>query len=198
MTSYVQPPNEPIAIVGSGCRLPGSASSPSRLWDLLHSPRDVSRRVPERSFNPDGFYHPDGEHHGASNVTKSYFLDEDPRLFDSAFFNITPREAETIDPQQRLLLETVFEAMESGGLDMKSLQGSQTSAYVGIMTNDFTDTQVRRPCRSQEDGDVWHILTILPTRPETQSFSPSIKQLARPARSSPTGCPIFLIGKALR
>lgn len=151
MTSYVQPPNEPIAIVGRGCRLPGSANSPSRLWELLFRPHDVSRRVPETRFNPDGFYHPDGEHHGASNVTKSYFLDEDPRLFDSAFFQITPREAEAIDPQQRLLLEAVFEAMESGGLDIKALQGSLTSAYVGIMTNDYTDTQVRRTCGPEEE-----------------------------------------------
>lgn len=143
MATYTHPPKEPIAIIGSGCRFPGNASSSSRLWNLLASPRDLSRRVPETRFNPNGFYHVNGEHHGASNVTKSYFLDEDPRLFDSVFFNITPREAEAIDPQQRLLLETVFEAMESAGLTIKGLQGSQTSAYVGIMTADYTDTHVR-------------------------------------------------------
>jgi acyl transferase domain-containing protein len=142
MPTYKQPLNEPIAIIGSGCRFPGNASSPSRLWDLLVSPKDVSKRVPETRFNPDGFYHPNGEHHGASNVTKSYFLEEDPRHFDSIFFNTTPKEAEAIDPQHRLLLETVYEAMESSGLTIKQLQASQTSAYVGIMTADYTDTHV--------------------------------------------------------
>lgn len=142
MSAYVHPPQEPIAIIGSGCRFPGGATCPSKLWKLLSQPKDVSKRVPERSFNPDGFYHENGEHHGASNATKSYFIEEDPRLFDSVFFNISPREAEAIDPQQRLLLETVYEAMESSGLTLSQLQGSLTSAYVGIMTNDYTDTHV--------------------------------------------------------
>ncbi|KAI1080032.1 putative hybrid NRPS/PKS enzyme [Whalleya microplaca] len=141
--AYAQPLKEPIAIVGSGCRFPGDATSPSKLWELLRKPRDVSKRVPENRFNPDGFYHPDGEHHGASNVTKSYFLEQDPRLFDSVFFNITPREAEAIDPQQRILLETVYEALESSGLTLQGLRGTQTSAYVGMMTNDYTDTCAR-------------------------------------------------------
>lgn len=38
--------NEPIAIIRMGCRFPGEASSPSKLWDLLHNPRDVARDIP--------------------------------------------------------------------------------------------------------------------------------------------------------
>lgn len=91
----------------------------------------------------EGFYHPNGEHHGCSNVTKSYFIEEDPRLFDCGFFSIAPREAEAIDPQQRVLLETVYEAMENAGLTLHGLRGSQTSAYVGAMSADYTDTQTR-------------------------------------------------------
>lgn len=136
---------EPIAIIGSGCRFPGGANSPSKLWDLLHHPCDLSKKPPLTRFNADGFYHPDGEHQGTANVTNSYFLEEDHRVFDTAFFNITPKEAEAIDPQQRLLLETVFEAMESSGLTLKGLQGSQTSAYVGLMCNDWADLQLRDP-----------------------------------------------------
>ncbi|KAL8727344.1 MAG: hypothetical protein Q9166_006112 [cf. Caloplaca sp. 2 TL-2023] len=142
--AYTHSPKEPIAIIGSGCRSPGDSTSPSKLWDLLRSPRDLSKKIPSESrFNADGFYHPNGEHHGSSNVTKSYFLDENPRLFDSGFFSIAPREAEAIDPQQRLLLETVYEAMENAGLTLHGLKGSQTSAYVGAMSADYTDTQTR-------------------------------------------------------
>ena len=32
---------EPIAIVGIGCRLPGSASSPESFWELLETGRDA-------------------------------------------------------------------------------------------------------------------------------------------------------------
>ena len=141
--SHTHSLNEPVAIIGSGCRFPGDATSTSKLWDLLLEPHDVSKKIPETRFNPDGFYHADGEHHGSTNVSKSYVLDEDPRLFDSAFFNIAPREAEAIDPQQRLLLETVYEGMESAGYSLKSLQGTHTSVYVGLMTADYTDIQAR-------------------------------------------------------
>jgi acyl transferase domain-containing protein len=143
--SYSPPLNEPIAIIGSSCRFPGNASSPSKLWELLLSPRDVSRRPPPERFNLDGFYHPDTEHHGTTNVTGSYFLEEDPRLFDATFFNITPKEAEAIDPQQRILLESVYEAMESAGCTIQGLQGSSTSVYVGLMIRDYMDVQVRDP-----------------------------------------------------
>lgn len=44
MTSS-QYPQEPVAIIGSGCRFPGGANSASKLWDLLSNPRDVSSRI---------------------------------------------------------------------------------------------------------------------------------------------------------
>ncbi|KAI1778541.1 Nonribosomal peptide synthetase 14 [Hypoxylon cercidicola] len=142
--AYRHAPKEPIAIIGSGCRFPGDSTSPSKLWELLHSPRDLTREVPPESrFNPKGFYNADGEHHGASNATKAYFIEEDPRRFDAGFFNISPREAESIDPQQRLLLETVYEAMENAGLTLSGMRGSETAAYMGAMSADYTDTQLR-------------------------------------------------------
>ncbi|KAL1988302.1 hypothetical protein VTN96DRAFT_277 [Rasamsonia emersonii] len=96
----MSPPSqpEPIAIIGAACRLPGGASSPSKLWDLLSAPRDLLSKIPPDRFDPDGFYHPDGEHHGATNVRHAYLLSEDPRHFDAAFFSINPREAEEMDP----------------------------------------------------------------------------------------------------
>ncbi|KAH2023248.1 Nonribosomal peptide synthetase 14 [Aspergillus fumigatus] len=141
---YTHSPKEPIAIIGTGCRFPGGSTSPSKLWDLLYSPRDLTREVPAESrFNPKGFYNVDGEHHGASNATNAYFIEEDPRYFDAGFFSIAPREAESIDPQQRLLLETVYEAMENAGLTLNGMRGSATSAYMGAMSADYTDTQLR-------------------------------------------------------
>ncbi|KAI2643458.1 hypothetical protein GGS21DRAFT_485978 [Xylaria nigripes] len=136
---------EPIAIVGSSCRFSGSANSPSALWKLLLQPKDLSRKPTIDRFNLNGFYHADSEHHGATNTMGSYFLDEDIRLFDTSFFNITPKEAEAIDPQHRLLLESVYEAMESAGLTIQQLQGSATAVYVGLMIRDFMDIQVRDP-----------------------------------------------------
>ncbi|KAK2006230.1 ketoacyl-synt-domain-containing protein [Colletotrichum eremochloae] len=133
--------NEPIAIIGSGCRFPGGASSPSKLWELLQSPRDLVKKIPKDRFNVDAFYHPDGSFHGRTNARYGYFLEEDPYAFDPGFFNIPPTEAETVDPQQRLLLETVYDGIISAGLKLEDLRGSPTAVYVGLMQRDFLDSQ---------------------------------------------------------
>ena len=132
-------PKEPIAIVGSGCRFPGESSSPSKLWELLREPRDVLKKIPIDRFNTNGVYHPDGMHHGSTNVLESYLLSEDHRLFDAQFFKIKPVEAHAVDPQQRLLLETVYESLESAGLTIEGLQGSDTAVYVGLMCEEYSE-----------------------------------------------------------
>ena len=134
---------EPVAIVGSACRFPGDSTSPSKLWSLLSTPRDVISPLSSERFNPVGFYHAAGEHHGTTNVTQTYLLSEDTRLFDASFFSINAREADAMDPQQRILLETVYEGLESAGLTIKELQGSQTAVYVGLMAGDYYDLQMR-------------------------------------------------------
>ncbi|KAI9151431.1 lovastatin nonaketide synthase [Paramyrothecium foliicola] len=135
--------SEPIAIVGSGCRFPGAANSPSALWKLIKTPRDVCQEITPDRFNTKGHYHVDGTHHGTTNVRHAYLLQEDVRVFDAAFFNISPNEADSIDPQQRLLLETVYEALERGGHSIESLSGSDTAVYVGTMGVDYNDTLLR-------------------------------------------------------
>ncbi|EHK49839.1 polyketide synthase [Trichoderma atroviride IMI 206040] len=134
---------EPIAIVGSSCRFPGGANSPSKLWQLLKDPKDVLVKIPPSRFNPDGFYNTNGEHHGSTNVLHSYLLEEDHREFDHNFFNIHPREAESMDPQQRMLLETVYECVEAAGYSIQELKGSQTAIFVGQMTQDYSDLMLR-------------------------------------------------------
>ncbi|KAH6650452.1 hypothetical protein F5144DRAFT_45973 [Chaetomium tenue] len=134
---------EPIAIIGSGCRLPGGADTPSNLWKLLQCPPDLQREIPKDRFNVDRFYHPDNAHHGTANVRHSYFMENDFKSFDAGFFGIKAAEALAMDPQQRLLLETVYESLESAGLPMEDLRGSQTGVYVGNMSVDFTEILVQ-------------------------------------------------------
>ncbi|KAI2816124.1 hypothetical protein CBS133816_10708 [Aspergillus niger] len=141
MAPHPQP--EPIAIVGSSCRFPGGSSSPSRLWQLLSNPQDVSKEIPEDRFELQGFYHPKGAHHGTTNVQRAYTLDEDVRIFDAGFFNISPNEADSMDPQQRLLMEVVYEALESGGHPLEGLRGSDTAVFVGTMSVDYNDILIR-------------------------------------------------------
>lgn len=130
---------EPIAVIGSACRFPGGADTPSKLWELLREPHDLLKRCDStRRFEPESFYHPDPEHHGTTNVQTSYFLDEDPANFDSGFFNIPAAEVEAIDPQQRMLMETVYDSLCSAGQTIEGLRGSSTGVIVGLMGDDWS------------------------------------------------------------
>ncbi|KAF3768085.1 hypothetical protein M406DRAFT_80584 [Cryphonectria parasitica EP155] len=130
-----QPP--PIAVVGMGCRLPGGASTPEKLWDLLKEGRSGQVKVPKDRWNAEAFFHPDPEQRESLNAQSSYFLKEDISHFDARFFNCTPSEAHTMDPQGRLLLETSYEALESAGIPLESLKGSDTSVFAGVFGRDY-------------------------------------------------------------
>lgn len=129
--------SEPIAVVGSACRFSGDTDSPAKLWKLLKNPPDLRQKIPAERFDIEGFYHPDHAYHGHTNVKHSYLLAQDVAAFDAGFFGINAIEANSMDPQQRLMLETVYEAIESAGLTIEELSGSDTCVYAGSMTADY-------------------------------------------------------------
>jgi acyl transferase domain-containing protein len=51
--------DDPTAIVGLACRVPGAQSS-SKLWDNIVEQKDLQSKIPEDRFNVDAFYHPNG------------------------------------------------------------------------------------------------------------------------------------------
>lgn len=132
---------EPLAIVGLGCRLPGSPDVPA-FWRLLSSGGDAVRPIPSQRWDVDYYSRPDP----ASDfrvVHQAGLLDQIDQ-FDAPFFGITGREAQRMDPQQRLLLEVVWEALENAGIPPTSLQGSRTGVFVGTTTTDYLQLLTRR------------------------------------------------------
>jgi microcystin synthetase protein McyG len=128
--------NEPIAVVGIGCRFPGGAGSPDQFWDLLREGRDAVREVPADRWDIDAFFDPDPDRPARMSVRSGGFLDEIAG-FDAPFFGISPREATSMDPQQRLLLEVAWEALEHAGIAADRLAGSPTGVYVGVCNSDY-------------------------------------------------------------
>ncbi|MEW2554403.1 type I polyketide synthase [Streptomyces zhihengii] len=120
--------DEPIAIVGMSCRLPGGVSTPEDLWRLVADGVDAITGFPaDRGWPADtdpGF------------VPAGGFLD-DAADFDAGFFRISPREALAMDPQQRLALEAVWEALENAGQDPAALRRTGTAVFMGAMAQDY-------------------------------------------------------------
>lgn len=117
--------NEPVAVIGVGCRFPGDIDGPERLWDFLTEKKCAITAYPDRGFTNAGTFAESGG-----------FL-KDVAGFDNRFFDIPPDEALRMDPQQRLLLEVSWEALEHAGIIPESLRLSRTGVFVGVSSTDY-------------------------------------------------------------
>ena len=122
---------EPVAVVGFACRLPGGNNSPEKLWEFLARGEVASTQVPKSRFNLESHY--DESHKpGTMRPPGGMFIhDVDPADFDASFFEISGAEAVAMDPNQRQMLEVVFEAMENAGITLEHLNGASIACFIG-------------------------------------------------------------------
>lgn len=143
--------DEPIAIVGMGCRFPGNVNNANDFWELLKSGQDAITEIPASRWDIDAFYDPDPDSPGKMYSRSGGFVENVDR-FDASFFGITPREAIGMDPQQRLLLEVTWEALEHAGIAPDQLSGSSTGVFLGISTQDYTTLRLHHLDLTQIDA----------------------------------------------
>lgn len=71
-------PIMPIAIIGMGCRLPGSADSPNGFWNMLSEGRSGYSEDHTTRFNVDAFHHPSNEFSGTvSGLNNRIYINTD-------------------------------------------------------------------------------------------------------------------------
>jgi phthiocerol/phenolphthiocerol synthesis type-I polyketide synthase B len=128
--------DEPIAVIGLGCRFPGGVHGPEEFWQFLSEGRSAVSQMPVDRWAP----FDDGSAEIAETLARTTrwgtFLD-DIDDFDAEFFDISTREAVKMDPQQRMLLEVAWEALEHAGIPPSSLRRSQTGVFAGACYTDY-------------------------------------------------------------
>jgi acyl transferase domain-containing protein/NAD(P)-dependent dehydrogenase (short-subunit alcohol dehydrogenase family)/acyl carrier protein/SAM-dependent methyltransferase/aryl carrier-like protein len=133
---YVAPETE-IAIVGMAGRFPGAADL-DEFWDLLCAGREGISRFSAEELAAAGI--PADVIRDPAYVPVHGIL-PGVELFDTAFFDLTPAEAELTDPQQRLFLETCHAALENAGYDPSRFPGL-ISVFGGAAINTYLQQQV--------------------------------------------------------
>ena len=135
MSTVKDAPPEPIAIVGMSCRFPG-AEDPDALWTMVAERRESVTEYPGgRTPELDAFYRRAGMPDGPASSRGGFLPDIDK--FDTAFFEMSPREAEWLDPQQRLLLEASWEALEDAGIPLRVLAREKTGVFIGVWLSEY-------------------------------------------------------------
>ncbi|AXK34306.1 acyltransferase domain-containing protein [Streptomyces armeniacus] len=147
--------NEPIALIGVGCRFPGGAETPDGMWRVLRDGIDTVGPFPAERWDAAPYYDPDPEAPGKAYVLDGGFVG-DVDSFDAQLFGIPPGEALGMDPQQRVALEVAWEALERAGIPPDSLEGSSTGVYLGASTNDYV--RMRQQFGAREAVDAYQLM----------------------------------------
>src|ERR1700744_4933315 len=127
---------EPIAVIGLGCRFPGGIHGPEDYWQFLSEGRSAVGELPPQRWEPFDDGSPEVAAALARTTRSGSFLD-DIESFDADFFEVSSREAVKMDPQQRLLLEVAWEALEHAGIPPSSLRRTQTGVFAGACYTDY-------------------------------------------------------------
>ena len=148
--------DEPVAVIGLGCRLPGGAHDPDSFWRMLCDGVDATGEFPASRADATALYDADPDAPGKAHVIRGGFLDGPVDQFEPAVFGISPREAVGMDPQQRLTLEVTWEALERAGYAPDGLEGSSTGVFLGVSTTDYV--RLRQQTGDIRDVDAYQLI----------------------------------------
>ncbi len=138
--------SESIAIIGIAGRFPG-AKSVGEFWRNLRDGVESVSFFKDEELSAAPLEGPPPLDH--PNLVKARAVLENPDLFDAAFFNINPKEAEIMDPQHRVFLECAWETLENAGCNPDTCDGliglfAGSSFNTYLLANLLTDRPLLR------------------------------------------------------
>ncbi len=127
----------PIAVIGMGCRYPGS-SSPRQLWENVLGRRRQFRRMPDCRMPLADYYHEDVKTPDKSYARQAAVIDGFE--FDWSAHRIPKSTYEATDIVHWLALDTALQAIADAGFNADDFPGRRTGVIVG---NTLTGEQTR-------------------------------------------------------
>ncbi|AEI40435.1 SDR family NAD(P)-dependent oxidoreductase [Paenibacillus mucilaginosus] len=134
-TAAASPLDEPIAIIGMSGRFPGARDT-DEMWRILAEGIHAVQEVPVERFDWRRYAGGKEEESGRVHCRWCGTL---PGVaeFDPLFFDIPPKEAETMDPRQRLLLQESWKALEDAGYGTAQIREGRIGMFVGVEEGDY-------------------------------------------------------------
>lgn len=118
----------PLAVIGMGCRLPGSPNLDA-YWSLISEQRSAWGPLDSSRFDPALYYSPQKGIPGKSYSQIGGVVERLPFRYER--YNLSESVVEGTDETHLHFLETVSDALEYGGIDPESLRRARAGVYVG-------------------------------------------------------------------
>ena len=179
---------EAVAIIGMAGRFPG-AKSVHEFWENLKAGIDSITYFSDDELAASGI--DISSIKGNPSYVRAAGILDDVELFDAAFFNMNPKEAEFTDPQHRILMEISWEALEDAGYDPEQYGGA-IGVYAGKAKNTYLYYNLSQYWSTGKGAD--DILIVIGNEPDYMTTRLSYKlNLKGPSVCIHTACSTSLV-----
>ncbi|BAY23355.1 beta-ketoacyl synthase [Calothrix sp. NIES-2100] len=180
---------EKIAIIGMAGRFPG-AKNIEEFWQNLKDGVESISVFSEEELIAAGV---EPALLNESNYVKAGGVLENIDLFDAAFFELNPKEAEITNPQHRLFLESAWEALENAGYDSQKCN-NRIGVYAGASLSNYCSFDLN----SDRVGSATSYQTLIGNDKDFLSTRVSYKlNLKGPSITVQTACSSSLVAVSL-
>ncbi len=143
--------NEPIAIIGMACYLPGGIDNVESFWQALIEQKNILTEMNDERWPSHEFVDKTELKPGKMLSEKGGFILNHDK-FDATFFGISPREVAKMDPQQRLILKSNWRALEFANIAPDTIKKSNAGVFIGASNTDYGYSLLKHQKMENLDG----------------------------------------------